>query len=146
MDWAQVRELRASGMAIGSHGLSHRNLARLKAAELEREFLTSREVIGERIGGPTDLFSYPFGKPKVHVTSPAREMARITSYRLAVAVNFRGVPDPVPASHVPRFFADGDPISKLESKIRGDYEPIGWWQRHVPLSLMRMVSPQDFKG
>jgi hypothetical protein len=46
---------------------------------------------------------------------------------------------------IPRVFADGDSIEKLEAKIRGVYEPVGWWQGHVPRSVMRIVSPDDFK-
>ena len=43
LDWKQVRELRASGMAIGSHTYSHPNLARLSRDEAAEE-LVRRET------------------------------------------------------------------------------------------------------
>jgi hypothetical protein len=50
-----------------------------------------------------------------------------------------------PFLNVPRFFADGDNFAKLEAKIRGVTDLVGWWQEQVPLSVMRIVSPDDFK-
>jgi peptidoglycan/xylan/chitin deacetylase (PgdA/CDA1 family) len=145
LDWAQVRELRDSGMDIGSHTYSHPNLARLSREETEEELRTSRDLISDRLGAPIDLFAYPFGKPRVHFTSTTTEVARATGYRVAAAVTSRGVLESDPLLRIPRFFADGDSLSKLEAKIQGVYELLGWWQDHVPLSVMRIVSPQDFK-
>jgi peptidoglycan/xylan/chitin deacetylase (PgdA/CDA1 family) len=145
LDWAQVRELRASGMDIGSHTYTHPNLARLSPAEAEDELRTSKELISDRLGYAIDLFAYPFGKPKVHFTSLTTDVVRATGYRVAAAVTFRGVRDSDPFLCVPRFFADGDSIAKLEAKIGGLYELVGWWQDHAPLSVMRIVSPQDFE-
>ena len=145
LDWAQVRELRASGMDIGSHTHTHPNLARLSRGEAEDELRRSKDVISDRLGYAIDLFAYPFGKPKVHFTSVTTEVVRATGYRVAVAITFRGIRDSDPILNVPRFFADGDDIAKIEDKIRGVYEPVGWWQEHVPLAVMRIVSPEDFK-
>jgi len=145
LDWAQIRELRASGMDIGSHTYGHPNLARLSPAEAEDELRTSKDVISDRIGCAIDLFAYPYGKPKVHFTSATTDAAKATGYRLAVAVTYRGVRRSDRLFSIPRFFADGDTLAKLEAKIRGVYDPIGWWQEHVPLPVMRFVSPQDFE-
>jgi peptidoglycan/xylan/chitin deacetylase (PgdA/CDA1 family) len=145
LDWAQVRELLASGMDIGSHTYTHPNLARLSAAETANELRQSKDVISDRLGCAIDLFAYPFGKPKVHFTSMTTDLVRATGYRIAAAVTFRGVQRSDPLLAIPRFFADGDDIAKLAGKIAGVYELVGWWQDHVPLSVMRLVSPQDFK-
>jgi peptidoglycan/xylan/chitin deacetylase (PgdA/CDA1 family) len=145
LDWAQVRELRASGMDIGSHTYSHPNLARLARAEAAEELSTSRDVISDRLGQAIDLFAYPFGKPRVHFTSATTEVVQATGYRIAAAVTFRGVRDSDPSLMVPRFFVDGDDITKLAAKIQGSYDLVGWWQDHAPLSLMRIVSPEDFE-
>jgi peptidoglycan/xylan/chitin deacetylase (PgdA/CDA1 family) len=144
LNWTQVRELRASGMDIGSHTYSHPNLARLTGGETELELRRSRDVISDRLGAAVDLFAYPFGKPRVHFTSTTTDIARATGYRLAAAVTFRGVLPSDPLLGIPRFFTDGDSLAKLEAKIQGAYELIGWWQDHAPLSVMRIISPQDF--
>jgi peptidoglycan/xylan/chitin deacetylase (PgdA/CDA1 family) len=144
LDWAQVRELRASGMDIGAHTYSHPNLARLSSDETKEELRKSRDLIGDRVGAPIDLLAYPFGKPRVHFTPTTIEIARATGYRLAAAVTFRGVRESDPVFRIPRFFTDGDTLSKLEAKIQGAYDLLGWWQEHAPLPAMSLISPEDF--
>jgi peptidoglycan/xylan/chitin deacetylase (PgdA/CDA1 family) len=144
LDWAQVRELRASGMDVGSHTYAHPNLARLSRVQAETELRTSRDLISDRLGHAVDLFAYPFGKPRVHFTAVTTELVRATGYRVAVAVTSRGVRPSDSVLTIPRFFADGDTLEKLEDKVRGAYELVGWWQDHGPLPMMRIVSPQDF--
>jgi peptidoglycan/xylan/chitin deacetylase (PgdA/CDA1 family) len=144
LDWTQVRELRANGMDIGSHTYTHRNLARLSRAEAEEELRSSKDVISDRLGAAIDSCAYPFGKPRVHFTSVTREVARATGYRVAAAVTFRGVRESDSILGIPRFTVDGDTLAKLEEKIRGHYDLVGWWQDHVPLSVLRIVSPNDF--
>jgi peptidoglycan/xylan/chitin deacetylase (PgdA/CDA1 family) len=145
LEWAQARELRASGMDIGSHTYSHPNLARLTAARVEDELRRSKDLIGDRLGCDVDLLAYPFGKPKVHFTATTTALARAAGYRLAAAVTFRAVRKSDSVFAVPRFFVDGDTVDKLEAKIRGAYEPIGWWQEYAPRRVMRIVSPRDFE-
>jgi len=72
-------------------------------------------------------------------------VVRGTGYRVAAAVTYRGVRDSDPFLSVPWFFADGDNFAKLEAKIRGVYDLVGWWQEQVPLAVMRIVSPYDFR-
>ena len=145
LDWAQVRELHASGMEIGSHTYSHPNLARLSAVEAEHELRRSTDVISDQLGVAVDLFAYPFGKPAVHFTTTTTDVVRGQGYRMAAAVTFRGVRDSDSVYSIPRFFADGDDIRTLDAKIAGLYDVIGWWQDHAPLSVKRLVSPDDFK-
>jgi peptidoglycan/xylan/chitin deacetylase (PgdA/CDA1 family) len=144
LDWEQVRELHASGMQIGSHTYSHPNLARLSAVEAEHELRRSTDIISDQLGGAVDLFAYPFGKPGVHFTPTTTEVVRALGYRMAAAVTFRGVRDSDSVYTIPRFFADGDDVTKLDAKIAGLYDVIGWWQDHAPLSVKRLVSPDDF--
>jgi len=145
LDWEQVRELHASGMAIGAHTYSHPNLARLSAIEAEHELRRSRDIISDQLGAAVDLFAYPFGKPAVHFTPTTTDVVRALGYRMAAAVTFRGVRDSDSVYTIPRFFADGDDVTKLDAKIAGLYDVIGWWQDHAPLSVKRLISPDDFR-
>jgi peptidoglycan/xylan/chitin deacetylase (PgdA/CDA1 family) len=61
MTWDMVRELRAAGMAIGGHGVSHPVLARLAPEEQAREILGSAKRIREELGEPMRWFAYPVG-------------------------------------------------------------------------------------
>jgi peptidoglycan/xylan/chitin deacetylase (PgdA/CDA1 family) len=144
LDWTQVRELRASGMDIGSHTYSHSNLVRLSRSEVEDELRRSQDLLSDRLGYSIDLFAYPFGKPGVHFTSTTSDVVRTMGYRLAAAVGFRRVRDSDSLFSIPRFFTDGDTIAKLDAKIGGVYDLIGWWQDHAPLAALRIISPEDF--
>jgi peptidoglycan/xylan/chitin deacetylase (PgdA/CDA1 family) len=144
LDWTQVRELRACGMTIGSHTFSHRNLARLDAAETDQELRVSKDLISDRLSCDVDLLAYPFGKPRVHFTSMTAARTAAAGYALAAAVTFRGVRATDSSFSIPRFFTDGDDLSKLAAKIDGAYDSIGWWQEHVPLPVLKAVSPEDF--
>lgn len=145
LSWGQVDDLRRSGMEVGSHSYSHGNLANMTPAEAVHELQGSRDVIRERLGDTVDLFAYPFGKPRVHFTAATVEMVKAAGYRAAVAVTSRSIKDSDSLYRLPRFFADGDTTTKLEDKVRGAYDPIGWWQEHAPLRLMAIVSRPDFE-
>jgi peptidoglycan/xylan/chitin deacetylase (PgdA/CDA1 family) len=67
-----VRRLRAAGMAIGSHGLHHRDWRRLTDAELARELSHSRRVLEDVVGEPVDQASAPFGSYDRRVLARAR--------------------------------------------------------------------------
>jgi peptidoglycan/xylan/chitin deacetylase (PgdA/CDA1 family) len=59
----QVRALRAAGMEIGAHTVTHPILSRLGAQEARREIRASREHLEALLGEPITLFAYPNGKP-----------------------------------------------------------------------------------
>lgn len=63
LTWEQVRDLAARGFEIGSHGMSHRNLARCPREEARGEIVRSREILSEKLGTPPRSFAYPFGGP-----------------------------------------------------------------------------------
>jgi peptidoglycan/xylan/chitin deacetylase (PgdA/CDA1 family) len=145
LSWEQVADLRGCGMEIGSHSYSHGNLANMSPNQVVQELRGSRDLIGERLGTTIDLFAYPFGKPRIHFTSATAEMTKVSGYRAAVAVTHRGVKESDSLYRIPRFFADGDTARKIEDKVRGAYDLIGWWQEHAPLRLMALVSRPDFE-
>lgn len=57
-----VRELRAAGMGIGSHGMDHRPWRGITAATRDRELIEAREVIAETIGAGVDEAACPLGR------------------------------------------------------------------------------------
>ncbi|MFG0294276.1 MAG: polysaccharide deacetylase family protein [Maioricimonas sp. JB045] len=79
MDWAMVREMRAGGMDIGAHTVSHPVLANLPAEEQLNEILTSRRRIESELGQAVRAFSYPVGQPESYDdnTRSALELAGV---------------------------------------------------------------------
>lgn len=61
MSWAQLAEMAATGMEIGSHSCSHAVLANESPADIRRELAESRARIEAQLGQPCLSLSYPVG-------------------------------------------------------------------------------------
>jgi peptidoglycan/xylan/chitin deacetylase (PgdA/CDA1 family) len=62
MDDRQIREWLAAGHEIGSHTLTHRNLAKLDEAEARRQIFDSKQRLEDRFGVEIRHFCYPHGR------------------------------------------------------------------------------------
>ncbi len=62
MTWPQVASLAASGYDIGTHTVTHANLAKLQAADVTSELCQSRDTVRERTGKVPTHFAVPFGR------------------------------------------------------------------------------------
>lgn len=61
LTWGEIKEMAASGIELGSHSLSHRNMANLDESSARREAAASKERIRAMTGYDVSSFSYPFG-------------------------------------------------------------------------------------
>lgn len=84
LTWEEVRALAAAGFEIGSHGWSHRNLARADAEAVRRELRDSREVLERMLGAPVRSFAYPFGG-REDITPAVRAEIRAAGYSLTAS-------------------------------------------------------------
>lgn len=82
MNWDELRDHAARGIAIGSHAVSHPHLTTLSDDELRRELNESKEEIEDRLGRPCDDLAYPYGEHDGRV----RAAARAAGYRRAYAL------------------------------------------------------------
>jgi peptidoglycan/xylan/chitin deacetylase (PgdA/CDA1 family) len=81
MSWDEVRKLRAAGMQIGCHTMTHPYLTRVRDDQgLKREILGARQRIEAEIGTPVTSIAYPFGQYNERVVAAVRE-AGFTSAR-----------------------------------------------------------------
>jgi peptidoglycan/xylan/chitin deacetylase (PgdA/CDA1 family) len=84
LDWAGAKELVAQWhVGIGAHSVSHCDLARLSADELEEELIESKAEIEARLGRPVKHFAYPFGG-RGSVGRREFDLAREADYLTAV--------------------------------------------------------------
>jgi len=67
----QVREMADSGVAFGSHSLSHHDLTTLSETECEHDLRASREILEEVLGRPVPFLAYPGGKHNASVRRSA---------------------------------------------------------------------------
>jgi peptidoglycan/xylan/chitin deacetylase (PgdA/CDA1 family) len=76
MTWDQLREMRAAGMEVGSHGVDHHILAKLSPAAMMAEVHESMSTLKRELGAPIEVLSYPVGGPDSyngHVIDAARQ-------------------------------------------------------------------------
>ncbi len=84
MSWEQIRELRRQGHAVGSHTVTHPNLAQVSADEAAREVRESRRVMEEKLGEAVVNFSYPSPILQPHWSAATMAGCAAAGYRTAV--------------------------------------------------------------
>jgi peptidoglycan/xylan/chitin deacetylase (PgdA/CDA1 family) len=83
MTSAQVRGLRAGGMLVGAHTVSHPILARVGADEARHEVGESKRRLEAILGEPVRLFAYPNGKPGEDYSPQSVEVVREAGFDAA---------------------------------------------------------------
>jgi peptidoglycan/xylan/chitin deacetylase (PgdA/CDA1 family) len=84
MSWEQLHGLRKQGHVVGSHSLSHPNLAQLAAGEAEQELLNSKQKLEQQLSEPVWHFSYPNPVLDPHWTDETASLSQRAGYRTAV--------------------------------------------------------------
>ena len=77
---ADVAEMFARGMGVGSHGVDHRDLTALAAERLADELAPSRVILEEICGAPVRGFAIPFGRYNRRVLRAVREAGFETAF------------------------------------------------------------------
>jgi putative peptidoglycan lipid II flippase len=107
LDKDELREVRARGMEIGSHGLWHVRLAGLDHATLRREVQDSRELLSGLLGEPVDGFCYPYGS----LDGPAIRAVQEAGYTYGCGVK-------VPSGAVSRFSLPRTHVGERDGFLR----------------------------
>jgi peptidoglycan/xylan/chitin deacetylase (PgdA/CDA1 family) len=94
-DWDDLRELVRRGVAVQSHGVSHRAFSELSPAERGSELERSKAALEDGLGQPVELFAYPYGDD-AGAPPDLREAFARAGYR--AACRYGGGPFSVPAS------------------------------------------------
>jgi len=98
MDWDEVRRLNREGHVVGSHTLTHPNIAHVTSDEILRSELSeSKRKIEESLGSTVDHFSYPHPALFPQWNDETIAMTRNVGYRSAVTTT----PGPVRANADP---------------------------------------------
>jgi len=62
MNWHQARQLKAAGVDVGSHSLTHTALGPQPAEVVRREVFSARDLLARQLGSIHPHFSYPYGR------------------------------------------------------------------------------------
>ena len=79
MTAAEAREVKAGGISLGSHTLTHANLTTVRAGELQRQLVASRQALAD-LGETFFSLSYPWGR----CTKREAVAAQAAGYQCAV--------------------------------------------------------------
>lgn len=132
----ELRELNPVVVGIGAHGLSHRRLAGLGAAELHAETAVAREILEEASGREVTLFAYPYGQVD-DFDADAERAVEAAGFAAACSTRFgRG------STASERFrlrrvgIEPGDSLAVFERKLDGGYDWVAWKEAAAGRSRM----------
>lgn len=112
LTWNQIKEMSDSGMFIGSHSLSHANLAAIGDEQLRRELIDSKKILEEKIGKEVDLLAYPGGNYNANVIDLVKE----AGYQAALSV-YKIIDQAPKYRYVIRRFHADDALESITSKL-----------------------------
>ena len=72
LSWDEICEMKEWGIEFGSHTMSHRNLTKLRADEVEYELHGSKRLLEERLG-VVNCISYPFNRTNSQIIEQVRQ-------------------------------------------------------------------------
>ncbi len=105
LSWDQIRELHRQGHIVGSHTLTHPNLAQVPRDVLAREMGESKARLEEQLGTAVHHFSYPSPILEPHWTPETVACGAAVGYRTAVTCTPGAVVRGASLPHLPRIFA-----------------------------------------
>ena len=95
MNADQIKQMAAAGMSFGSHTVSHGELVKLSAEDLQKEMSESKAVLQRDYGITAESIAYPGGFQSEEVLEQARE-----NYEIAFTANMDvSVPDTAHTIH-----------------------------------------------
>lgn len=114
MTWDQVRDLAKNGHIVGSHTLTHPNMAYVDASAARTELADSKHRLEAVLGEPVVHFSYPCPALVPHWSKSTRKMSEEVGYRTAVTTIGGPVTD------------QDDPLSLHRVRPSKDLEGLHW--------------------
>jgi peptidoglycan/xylan/chitin deacetylase (PgdA/CDA1 family) len=99
----QVRRLRARGMDIGAHTVTHPILARLDEDDARHEIASSKSDLEHLLGERIELFAYPNGVPDDDYLAEHVAMVRECGFKAAVSTSWGAASACTDRFQLPRF-------------------------------------------
>lgn len=120
VDESDLRRLSAGGVEIGSHSMTHADLATLGADGLAREVRGSKEHLQAVLGAPVRHFAYPFGRLAEPAVAAVREAGYLSACTVEPGRNDKQV-DPLLLRRVEVFGWDSMREFALKTRFAFDH-------------------------
>ncbi|CAN5336656.1 polysaccharide deacetylase family protein [soil metagenome] len=127
MNWNELKQIKAEGIEIGSHSVSHPLLAKIETiAELTNELINSGQTIEKNLGHFPITISYPIGSYNEQVKKIASE----NGYKIGLAVNQISYQSKLHDQfEIPRIELYNESFFKTKLRISGIVQTINNWRR-----------------
>jgi peptidoglycan/xylan/chitin deacetylase (PgdA/CDA1 family) len=113
LTWEMIKEIHHSGVEIGSHTKTHRDLTRLSPTKVNEELTESKKILEDQLGVTVTSIALPFGAANLEIISAARQ-----SGYLEICGGVPGWYGPI-AGMLPRLpVYRGDSLKGLERKLK----------------------------
>jgi peptidoglycan/xylan/chitin deacetylase (PgdA/CDA1 family) len=140
MDAPMLRSWAANRMVVGSHGVTHRPLSLMSAAEARRELTESKARLEDLIGSAVTEFSFPGGNDSRALHAAALESGYRVVYTSRPA--FTRLEDRVRPRFAVRATTD---LSQVES-LRQGHIPWPWWTDRLRWTVKRIVGAGTYRA
>ena len=87
MTWDEVRGVIKNNHIIGSHTMTHPNVAHIDGTALKRELAESKQILERELASPVVHFSYPCPALQPHWTDRTVSVSQECGYQSAVTTN-----------------------------------------------------------
>lgn len=114
--WAELSDLKASGVAIGGHSVSHVNLAAASPLRMSFEISETRRILREKFGS-CDVFAYPYGMNGTFSEATTLQLI-MTGFRYAFLTHSEFANTNTDPLHLPRISMPDRPMSQPEFCVR----------------------------
>lgn len=123
LSWSELERMRADGVELGSHSVTHRDFGEINTERAKGEFERSRQMIEERLGFTPEVFAIPFGQSK-NWNPEADKAAREAGYKTIYAQ----AEETRPPGTIPRtFITHFDHDTLFKAALRGAYDRWEEW-------------------
>ena len=128
LSWSEVRELRAGGAVLGTHGRTHRFIDDLTRAEAIDELAGSRRELEQNIGAAVSQMSFPGGRYGRRELALAAEAGYRAAHTSELALHHAQASRASPLLTVPRVAVRaGTDLETFARMARAD----PWWLRRA---------------
>lgn len=126
LNWKQIDLMLSHGISFGTHTHSHIDLGRASLEDIEKEIITSKEIIEERLGKPTYFFAYPFGRFDNFNKKSIRIISKL-GFKFACSSIWGSFSDNLHPYILPRCLVEhDDTLEDFQSKISGNWDYLSY--------------------
>lgn len=129
LTWAEIREMKESGVQMGFHSHSHRNLALLTSEELVADIATGLSILQRELGCRTGCFALPYGWYDCYNTQVISILKDFELDRIFASHSGRfQLPASLPVYPRLSIYQEDD-LHAFQRKLLGAYDWLAWVQR-----------------